>query len=716
MQTALGSRYRRIEARQVTHHRRNTGLSTASGKTRQAAVRSSRRVSIPLRVTILTALVTLLVLTVSVILWHTYRRNAASLLALSETMMEQVAQVVLVKTEAHLHPANLLVKTAAQAVVDDRARLVSKDRIEALALEIMACQSWIAMCDFGDEQGNFLLVKRMDDGTLATKTIDRNTEPATETWEYRDLNGHTIRVERSTDVEYDPRTRPWYIGARETGGLYWTDLYIFFTGGRPGITVAHPLTAEDGTFIGVVSLDVELAELSRFLALLRVNGEGVALITDAAGGVVAHPELTRLMERQAGDFQPPAMDELGDEALAVAFDKHKQTGSNRFVVETNAKRYIVSFTPLPASFHADWKIVVLVPEAVFLGTAKAAGREAALISLAVLLVALIVAFMLSRSISRPMGELTEEAGKIARLDLAGDTPTGSFIKEVAMMAEAMSAMKAGLRAFGRYVPAALVRRLIETGEEARVGGQTRELTLMFTDIRGFTTISEHMRPEDLLVHLSEHLDALSKIIASEDGTIDKYTGDGIMAFWGAPQWRPDHALLACRAALLCRRKARELNEEWAKDSKPALHIRIGIHTGETVVGNIGSSERLNYSALGDSVNVASRLEGLNKTYGTGIIVSQAAYERTSEELVYRPLDVVTVKGRHEGLTVYELMDEQDYPSPAEARAAAAQFTEVFHACIADDSARARRLLERFLEQYPDDVAARVLLDRYEQIT
>ena len=208
----------------------------------------------------------------------------------------------------------------------------------------------------------------------------------------------------------------------------------------------------------------------------------------------------------------------------------------------------------------------------------------------------------------------------------------------------------------------------------------------------------------------------SKIIAAHDGTVDKYTGDGIMAFWGAPARLPDHAVRACRAAILCQRMARQLNEKWIDEGQPALNIRIGIHTGETVVGNIGSSERLNYSALGDSVNIASRLEELNKTYATRIIVSQATYERTSAEFVYRPLDVVTVRGRKGGLRICELMDEEDYASPAEARAVAEQFREAFDACIGEDWPQAAQLLERFLDEYPHDLPARVLLDRCRPMT
>jgi adenylate cyclase len=219
-------------------------------------------------------------------------------------------------------------------------------------------------------------------------------------------------------------------------------------------------------------------------------------------------------------------------------------------------------------------------------------------------------------------------------------------------------MKTGLRMFGRYVPAELVRQLVQTGEVACLGGKKKELTFFFSDIAGFTPISESISPESLMAHISEYLDELTNIIMAARGTIDKYIGDSIMAFWGAPIWDPDHAVRACNAALACQKRLTELNKKWEAEGKAALPTRIGIHTGEAIVGNVGSPDRMNYTVLGDNVNLASRLEGANKIYATRIIISESVYECVSELFLCRPLDLIAVRGKGEGIKIYELVEKK----------------------------------------------------------
>ncbi len=216
-------------------------------------------------------------------------------------------------------------------------------------------------------------------------------------------------------------------------------------------------------------------------------------------------------------------------------------------------------------------------------------------------------------------------------------------------------MKGGLASFGRYVPTELVRQLIATGREAKLGGEKTRLAIMFTDIIGFTTLSETLTAEELMLQLSAYLDRMTRIIEQEQGTVDKYIGDGIMAFWGAPLEVENPALLACRAALGCSKAEADLNRQWQVEDKPAMPTCFGIHFGETIVGNVGSSRRMNYSIFGDNVNLASRLEGINRIYGTKIIVSQSVYEAVDKQMICRPLDIVAVKGKKKSIAIHELL-------------------------------------------------------------
>ncbi|MGA9117975.1 MAG: adenylate/guanylate cyclase domain-containing protein [Bacteroidota bacterium] len=212
--------------------------------------------------------------------------------------------------------------------------------------------------------------------------------------------------------------------------------------------------------------------------------------------------------------------------------------------------------------------------------------------------------------------------------------------------------------FSTYVNPSVVDELILNPGKLTLGGQRKELTVLFSDIEGFTTIAQSMEPERLVKLLNEYLDAMSAAIFEHDGTLDKYEGDAIMAFWGAPipQW--DHALRACRSALVMRDRLKDLNARWEESGRPPFHMRQGINTGEMIVGNMGSTGKFAYTVIGDSVNLASRLEGANKEYRTSIMVSKRTYDLVKGEIVGRELDLLTVKGRNEPAAVYELIAQR----------------------------------------------------------
>src|SRR5262249_34019822 len=160
-----------------------------------------------------------------------------------------------------------------------------------------------------------------------------------------------------------------------------------------------------------------------------------------------------------------------------------------------------------------------------------------------------------------------------------------------------------LRSFSSFVHLDVVRKLIKTETPLTLGVEQRFMTVMFSDLKDFSTLAEHMSPDDLLSQLSVYFEAVSRAIAEEHGTVDKFIGDGVMAFWGAPAHRPDHVLRACRGALRATRRMQQLNANWSAQGRPRLQLRIGLHCADVLVGNVGSSERLSYTVMGDGVNV-----------------------------------------------------------------------------------------------------------------
>jgi len=210
-------------------------------------------------------------------------------------------------------------------------------------------------------------------------------------------------------------------------------------------------------------------------------------------------------------------------------------------------------------------------------------------------------------------------------------------------------------AFSHYLNPEVTEMVADDPSRLRLGGDRCDISVLFSDIRGFTTISEQLDPEALGAFLNEYLTAMTDVVFRHDGLLDKYVGDAVMAFWGAPIVTPDHAARCCAAALEMQDEVRRLNEEWGPRGLPVIEIRIGVATGSAVVGNFGSERRFSYTAVGDTVNLASRLEGLNKTHGTHLLIADATRQKLDERFECRPVGEVTVRGRTSATGVFELL-------------------------------------------------------------
>jgi adenylate cyclase len=217
--------------------------------------------------------------------------------------------------------------------------------------------------------------------------------------------------------------------------------------------------------------------------------------------------------------------------------------------------------------------------------------------------------------------------------------------------------------FARYAPPAYVDELIKDPDKLNLGGEDREITVLFSDIEGFTSISEKLSPHELVNLLNEYLGAMTKVIFNEGGTLDKYIGDAIVAVFGAPLPQNEHALHACYAALEMQKTLNGFRDEWIRRGLPSVRSRVGINTGHVVFGNIGSEIRYDYTAIGDQMNLGSRLEGANKEYGTYIMISEFTYERVRERVIVRDLDSIIVKGKSKPVKVYELIGRANEPLP-----------------------------------------------------
>jgi adenylate cyclase len=269
-------------------------------------------------------------------------------------------------------------------------------------------------------------------------------------------------------------------------------------------------------------------------------------------------------------------------------------------------------------------------------------------------------------------------------------------------------------AFGQYLSPEVIRRLLVNPQ--LVEPKKTEITVMFSDIRGFTTISEKLDAQDLALFLNQYLSDMTSLVFDHQGTLDKYIGDAVMAFWGAPFEEPGHAAKACNTALKMMERVRELQKKWAAEGKPHLDIGIGLNTGMASVGNMGSALRYGYTALGDAVNLSSRLEGLNKDYGTHVIVNESTHAAAGNDgFLFRELDLIRVKGKLQPVTIWELIGRKGescvYGTPDEVRSRLELFQQARALYCQRQWQAAQNAFQKILDKWPNDGPSRAYWKR-----
>jgi len=407
--------------------------------------------------------------------------------------------------------------------------------------------------------------------------------------------------ERSTD--FDPRQRPWYIGALQSGVPALTAPYRFAWSDEPGISLGVPM---------------------------------------AHGGVIGFTCLP-------GDAEVRA---LVRQAVAAAAGQRVR---RELVIAGRDYQLIVH--PIPPLYGRSFAIAAAVPVEELTLTSRALLARGAWAGGIAVGLAILAALLVSLLLSRSMARLAAKTQRFRELDFSDRVPVRSRITEVVRLSAAIERMREGLEVFGHYVSKELVRQIMRSPATAGVGGERRDVTVMFTDIEGFSRISEDIPPELLTSRLSRYFEALGEVITANRGTIDKYIGDSVMAFWNAPELDPDHVIHACKAALQAAEASRSLAAKWRKLGRPAFRTRFGLHAGPAIVGNVGARERINYTLVGAVANQASRLEGLNKVYGTDILASGEVAARTADRFIWRAIDRIVAAGTTEAMEVFEPLGE-----------------------------------------------------------
>jgi adenylate cyclase len=515
----------------------------------------------------------------------------------------------------------------------------------------------MASINTGDASGNaFLLVRRKNEWlNVFVKGGAKMAE-----WQEVDAMGRVLK-KWVQEIDFDPRTRPWYklVEERPDRTIRWTAPYGFVPTGDPGITGAVRVDGPKGPY--VLAFDLLLEDLSEFAQKIRVPGNGKVFVLTDDGRLLVPPsesgrELRDLLLKRPEDLSMPLVTE------SIRLWRERQT-VEPFQFAYKDETWWCGFQRYDLGAEQNFWIGVLIPEQNLLGENRRDRLALLLVTLLALGVATLMAFYLSRSYGKPLQELVEHSSRLQTLKTDVEVDLESRLSEVRQLAEAQENMRRALDSFARYVPVEVVRELLDRGEAAEIGGRNAEVTVLFTDIVGFTTIAESMSAAELTGHMSSYFDAVVGILHRHGATVDKFIGDSVMAFWGAPKALSNHSRPAVEAVIEIREWLQKANDKWRAEGLPALPTRFGLATGEVTVGNVGAVHRLSYTVLGDPVNLAQRLEALNSQLKTSVLADENVRDAAGGDFAWRDVEQVEIKGKIVTVRVFELLGRKLDSSP-----------------------------------------------------
>jgi adenylate cyclase len=459
----------------------------------------------------------------------------------------------------------------------------------------------------------------------------------------------------STLTDLDLRSLPHYRLAESTRKMVIGEPSINPDTGSVVISLGYPIVIDD-RFIGFVGANMTLKGVSNYLSASKLSRGSVSVVYDNLGKIIAVSNAALMSSSENNADAAISIDNLVDgAALKLILSLQGAEAKQKILTNTSGALVLAAVNSFPPSFGKDWMIFSVSPINDFIGDILKSNRSQLKVALVVVVIEILLIVIIYFSFSRTIRDIVMQLSAISRFDLSLPQAPNFFVKEMELIGTSVEQMKSSLRSFGRYVPADLVRELLASGRAAELGGERRRMTIHFSDIAGFTSIAENMPPEELVEELGSYFSTMRGVLRHHEGIVDKFMGDGILAFFNAPLKVDFHETRACHAALEAQNKLAADRIERATEGRPEFHARIGLSVGEVIVGNIGTPERFAYTVIGDAVNLASRLESLNKVYGTSIMAPGELVMSTGDAFVWRRLDRVAVVGRVASTDVFELI-------------------------------------------------------------
>jgi adenylate cyclase len=655
----------------------------------------------------------------------TYVSNEATARANADAMIGRFRTEAIDSIQGMFNPIKSLIRSAAM-VGSQQPDFYVDNRSFKYLLSVLQHSDKLVSIYVGLQDGSFRQARQIN----PTAKIQSKFPPDTTKYAYRWIDpargaapvDHYIFLDEEHSpvgtseqaTTYDPRPRLWYRQTVEEGKLIITDPEVFAALGLIGFTISAPIYT-DGAVTGVAAADITLDGMSRFLSERKISPGTVSYILDTQGGVLANSDLAKTYANADGEVALQHITSLGNQLPAIAYSARPRDSEKSYLVSYDGQDYVASCSMLPVRFGKAWQLFTVTPLADFTSAFERNNKLLFMWGLIAIAIEILIIYFLSAVVSSPLERIATSVAKIEHFDGEVIPPLHSSVAEISVLSKAIDTLGATVQSFAAFVPVGLVRQLVNSERRVELGANSRFLTIFFSDLEAFSTLSEQVPTQELMLQVSAYLELVTKAVTIEAGTIDKFIGDGVMAFWGAPALLEDHAWRACLAALRIQRGMDVLNERWRSEERKPLRVRIGIHSDAVLVGNIGAPERMGYTLLGDGVNVAARLEGVNKEYGTLVCISHAVFKEAGERLCVRPIDDVTVKGRRSKVQIYELLGAYGAGPDLEPDAATlrlARLTRLAHeALIHEDFALAVDRYNDILAEFPDDTVARALAKR-----
>ena len=662
------------------------------------------------------------------ILIYNYNKNSAGMVSILNDAVAQTSQAGVERTQDLIENTESPLRFLADLAAADPGYFRTEQSNDLL-YRALTSGAYIDAAYVSFEDGYHRVVTRIDeDRRRADPRI-----PATANWHASYVDAITFALSRvrhrkffdiwpnqvgkyDVGTDIDIRTLPGYQSAKTTHTLAVTEPSINPDTGFPIISLRIPIF-RGVEFLGCASANITVDVLSRFLDRNRASARSTTFVADRNNGkIIAFPDKQKGVRIENGKLKIATLADIDDPDMREAHRQRVRTGNDRFVFQspTNGEDLIAAFTSFPSGFGQPWQVVTLTPIDDFVGTLKATNRLMMVIIIGLTMVELFFIYFAASRLSRPVENVSRQLQAIESLNF--DTPARppSNIQEIAKLESAASLLRTSLKSFSSFVPLDVVRQLIKSGIPLTLGVEPRFLTVFFSDLENFSSHSETLAPDDLLVQISTYLEEVSSAISVEGGTVDKFIGDGVMAFWNAPVQRPDHVLRACGAAVRAARRMERVNNAWQAEGRPRIHLRVGLNCANVLVGNIGSSSRLSYTALGDGVNVAARLEGINKLFGTTICISDSIYDHAQADILARPIKRVQVKGRKTEFMIYELLalrksDDPDLRIRDRDEQLSVMTWQASQRFEAGDAPAAELAYRDILKEFPEDSLAKSMI-------